>query len=218
MKVAAIIPAFDEEATVGGVVEALKSSPLVSEVIVVSDGSTDGTQETARRAGADVVHQLPVNHGKAKALLHGLSHTDAPIVAFFDADLIGLTPDHVERLVLPVLSGARAMNVGIRDRGPLLSRLAARLPLIGGERCLRRQVAEGVPPEFMRGFMVESALNYFCRSRGLPYGSVFLPGLTIRRKYQKVGWKRGVIQYARMSGEVVQAMLAVRIARLLKRF
>lgn len=217
VRVAAIVPAYNEEPTVAGVVESLRSSPLIQEVIVVCDGSTDATAERARSAGA-TVYELPRNSGKGAAMLHGLTHTDASVVAFFDADLIGLEPDHVERLVLPVLSGSRVMNVGIRDRGPLVTRLTRHLPLIGGERVMLRQVVEGIPPEYLQGFMIESALNYYCRSRKLPYGTVFLPGLGIRRKYQKVGWKRGVIEYAKMAWQIAAAMTAVRVGRVLKRF
>ncbi len=217
VRVAAIIPAFNEELTVGDVVSTLRASPDVREVIVVCDGSTDKTAEVARAAGA-TTYALPKNQGKGAAMLHGLAHTDASVIAFFDADLRGLTADHVARLVLPVVNGSRVMNVGIRDRGTLASKLASLLPLIGGERVMLRQVAEGVPPEYLQGFMAESALNYYCRSRDLPYGSVHLRGLSIRRKYEKVGWRLGVVQYAKMAGEIVGSMLAVRIGRILKRF
>ena len=217
VRISAIIPAYNEEPTITGVVEALRASPHVREVIVVCDGSTDRTAERARMAGA-TVFDLPNNAGKGAAMLHGLTHTDASVVAFFDADLIGLTPDHVERLVFPVLSGSRVMNVGIRDRGPIISRLASRLPLIGGERVMLRQVIERVPTEYLQGYMIESALNYYCRSRALPYGGVFLPGLGIRRKYEKVGWRRGVVEYAKMTWQIVVAMASVRVGRFLKRF
>lgn len=216
-RVTAIIPAYNEEPTIAGVVETLRSSPLIQEVIVVCDGSTDQTAERAGAAGA-TVYALPHNGGKGAAMLHGLTRTDAPVVAFFDADLVGLTADHVERLVLPVISGSRVMNVGLRDRGALVTRLAKFLPLIGGERAMLRQVIEGVPPEYLQGFMVESSLNYFCRSRALAYGSVLLPGLRIRRKYEKVGWRRGVVEYAHMAWQIVTAMAAVRVGRILKRF
>lgn len=217
VRVAAIIPAFNEEPTIGDVVSVLRSSPDVREVIVVCDGSTDKTAEIARAAGA-TVYDLPKNQGKGAAMLHGLAHTDASVIAFFDADLRGLTIDHVARLVLPVINGSRVMNVGLRDRGEIVSRLTSFLPLIGGERVMLRQVVEGVPPEYLQGFMAESALNYYCRSRDLPYGSVHLRGLSIRRKYEKVGWRLGMVQYAKMAGEIAGAMLAVRIGRVLKRF
>ncbi len=211
--IAAIVPAYNEAQTIADVVATLRQSVLVQEVIVVSDGSTDDTEALAASAGARVI-RLSKKGGKGAAMLHGLTQTDAQIILFTDADLIGFTTEHVERLLLPILNGARVMNVGLRDRGRLITALGRFLPLIGGERAIRRSVIEQIPPHFLQGFMIESALNYFCRSRRLAYGSVALPGLTIRRKYQKVGWKEGFKQYARMSGQIVTAMVRVRIAHL----
>lgn len=81
-----------------------------------------------------------------------------------------------------------------------------------------RAVFESVPQRWIKGFMVEIALNAYCRSRRLRYASVKLTGLTIRRKYQKVGIRRAVLQYARMAFQIVKAMIVVRIARLLGKF
>lgn len=217
MRITAIIPAYNEEETVGDVVRALRDSELVHHIYVVSDGSTDKTKEVAEAAGAKVF-VLPENKGKGAAMMYGVSATESPIIGFFDADLIGLTPDHIERLALPVLSGSRAMNVGIRDRGSILSPLTKYLPLIGGERVMLRSVFEGVPPKYLKGFMVESALNYYCRSRKLTYGRTFLPDLKIRRKYKKVGFVEAFFQYLNMWRQVGTAMVVVRIARFRKKF
>ncbi len=214
---AAIVPAYNEQNTIGSVVRTLKSSPYISEVVVVSDGSTDKTFEAAREAGA-VVYELPIRHGKGAAMQHGVAHVDTEVIAFFDADLKGLTEDHVERIILPVLCGAKVMNVGLRDRGPIGTALMHHLPLIGGERAMYRHVFEAVPDEFMQGFMIESALNYYCRSRGYTYGGVKLPGLKIVHKYEKVGWKKGLIEYAKMSYEIIKAMVEVRIAKMMGKF
>lgn len=216
-RIAAIVPAFNEEITIGSVVEVLLRSPLLSEVLVISDGSTDHTAQLARAAGARV-HEIPRKGGKGEAMLHALTHTTAPIVAFFDADLRGLTVEHVERLVRPVLGGSRVMNVALRDRGKCLTALTRHLPLIAGERALRRNVIENVPAEFLHGFMVEAALNYYCRAHGFPYGAVELRGLSMRRKYEKVGWLRAVLQYVRMFYQVAKAMAIVRIAHIRRKF
>lgn len=216
-KVTAIVPAFNEEETIAEVVRILKSSPSIHEVMVVSDGSTDKTADLARAAGAHV-HELFHNRGKGEAVRYGVSKTDADIIAFFDADLLGLTREHVSLLLFPVLTGERMMHVGLRDRGSRLTALTAHLPLISGERAMKREVFEGVPPTFLKGFMVESALNYFCRSRNYSYGSVKLSGLSIRRKYQKVGFPRAVLQYSRMFFQISKAMILVRAARLFGKF
>ncbi len=211
--VVAIVPAFNEEKTITDVVRPLVASELIDEVFVISDGSTDATSERAREAGARV-HEFSHRGGKGEAMLYAVAHSDAEILAFFDADLIGLTVAHIESLLLPVVNGGRWMNIGIRDRGAFFSWLSHHLPLISGERAMRRSVFEGVPAEYMHGFMVETAINYYCRAHQLNYGAINLPGLTIRRKYQKVSWPRAVVQYIRMFWQVAKAMLIVRLARL----
>ncbi|MBI5370340.1 glycosyltransferase [Candidatus Uhrbacteria bacterium] len=215
--VCAIIPAFNEETTIAQVVRPLVTSEGIDEVVVVSDGSTDETAHLARREGATVL-ELPRRGGKGEAMHFGVEQTTAQVLAFFDADLRGLTHEHVERLLLPVVNGGRWMNVGIRDRGRLWTWVSHHLPLISGERAMRREVFEGIPAEYLHGFMVETSLNYYCRTHRLRYGAVDLPGLSIRRKYEKVSWPRAVVQYTRMFWQVGEAMLVVRLARLLKRF
>ena len=215
-RVAAIIPAYNEELTIADVVRAALQSPLVDEVLVVSDGSTDKTVARAEQAGA-IALAFPVNQGKGAAMASGVVATQAPIVLFLDADLRGLTADHIERLLLPVFSGARMMNIGLRDRGFLVG-LMRHLPLVGGERAMRREVFERIPRRFLHRFMVESALNYSCRSRGEPYGSVILPGLSIRRKHEKVGIWRALGEYAKMGWQMAYGMVVVRLARLFGKF
>lgn len=210
---AAIVPAFNEEKTVGDVVRTLVSSGLFDEVIVISDGSTDRTVDVAKEAGASLVHELPRKHGKGTAMRHGVMHTDLPVICFFDADLKGLTVEHTRLILDPVVHGKRYMNMGLRDRGPFWTALAKHMPMIGGERALRREIFDMIPDKYRTGFKAESALNYFCRVNGLPYGLVVLPGLSIVRKMEKVGVFRGAVQYVQMSAQVVWAMIQVRLAR-----
>ncbi len=211
-KTAAIIAAYNEAKTIEGVVRPIAASGLFGEIIVISDGSTDDTAELARRAGATTVHNLPIKSGKGAAVMHGVTHTDAPVLFFCDADLYGLKEEHLRAVVQPVLDGKKVMNIGMRDRGNFFMRMAAHLPLIGGERALVRHVISGVPPRFLRGFMLEAALNYHCRKEHLTYGTVPLPGLTIRRKMEKVGFWRGLREYIDMYYQVIKAMLVVRVA------
>ena len=82
----ALVPAFDAEATVGAVVRGLRQS--VARVLVVDDGSSDGTAEAAAAAGAEVLRR-PANGGKGAAMRAGLERllaSDATHVAFVDAD------------------------------------------------------------------------------------------------------------------------------------
>jgi len=210
-RVTAIVPAYNEEQTIESVIRPLVASPIVDEVFVISDGSTDRTKEVAEKAGARV-SEIP-RKGKGGAMMFAVSNTVSPIIAFFDADLIGLTEEHIETLLLPVINSGRMMNIGIRDRGIFWTAISRHLPLISGERAMDRRVFESVPPEFMQGFMVESALNYFCKLHKWRFGSVVMHGLTFRRKYQKVPILLAVVQYISMFWQVGVAMLTVRLAR-----
>lgn len=210
-KIAAIVPAWNEEKTIADVIKPLVESKIFDEVIVISDGSNDKTAEVARTSGATMVHELPLNGGKCKALMHGLAHTDAEFIAFFDADLIGFTAEHARIVVEPVLSGKLAMSVAWRDRNWFSNFTQRFLPLIAGERAMRRNIFEDIPERFSRGFMIEAATNYYCRINNLRYGATLLPGMRVRTKYQKVGWAKALPQYAHMYYQVVKAMVVVRL-------
>jgi glucosyl-3-phosphoglycerate synthase len=113
--VSVVLPALDEEATVGAIVTAIQETlvqrtPLVDEVVVVDSGSADRTAAVAAAAGARVVHVatvLPAHGrvpGKGEALWKGLAATTGDLVVFVDADLVGFDPQFVVGLLGPLLS------------------------------------------------------------------------------------------------------------------
>ena len=81
MEVMAIIPAYNEERTIGDVLSVLKEVSLVNKIIVVSDGSTDNTVKVARSYGVEVV-ELQENRGKGGALKAGLDNAKTDVVLF----------------------------------------------------------------------------------------------------------------------------------------
>lgn len=107
---AVIIPAYNEEATIARTVAAVARVRAVEEIIVVDDGSRDGTFEAARQAGAAVL-RLPFNCGKGHALNCGYGATKAPYLAFIDAD-VGETAVELAKLWEPVEAGIFDMAVG----------------------------------------------------------------------------------------------------------
>lgn len=102
MDAAALVPAYNEAGTIADVVRGVL--PFVSQVLVVDDGSTDGTADAARAAGAEVVAH-PSNLGKGHAVRTGLAHllTGAHThVVFLDADM-----QHVPQETSLLLEAAR---------------------------------------------------------------------------------------------------------------
>lgn len=119
VRIEAVVPAWNEARTVADAVRPLLASGAFALVTVVDDGSTDGTADVAREAGADV-YTMPANGGKGGAMRAGVDRAlarGAEAVAFFDADLRGLRPEHVGRLTAPVERGEAVMVCGLRDHG-----------------------------------------------------------------------------------------------------
>lgn len=111
--VSVVIPARDEEATVGAIVTAIREElhgVLVDEILVVDSHSTDATAEVAAAAGADVVAQDAVFPalgglaGKGEALWKGVAATSGDLVVFVDGDLHDFTTDYVTGLLGPLLT------------------------------------------------------------------------------------------------------------------
>ena len=195
VRTAAIVPALNEEANVGNVLKTLLGSRDLDEVILVDDGSTDRTAEIGEELGAKVI-VLPEKggNGKGNAMKQGVESTDAEIIVFFDADLVGLKIEHVSQLVQPILEGKAAMAVGVRDRYKKLPDIIIKIdPLlaIGGERAMKRFIFEALPEKFIRGFAVETALNYYCLKKKLKIVYPKLKGLTIVIKEKKWGFVKG---------------------------
>lgn len=205
LKVTAIVAAYNEEKTIGGVLDALTASAYVDEVIVVSDGSTDGTVAVARAYDVRTI-ALRRNRGKGNAMRIGVSHASHDVLFFVDADMLNLTEAHIEALVRPVAERECDMNVGVRHRGPFLDFLHLRLhmgPVISGIRVLRRGVWDSVPSVYKERFKIELALNYFCNLAGLRGRNTVIHALGHVKKEAKRGVREGMAARFEMTREVV---------------
>lgn len=119
IRIAAVIPARDEEQRLAATIEAARSVDGIDLVVVVDDGSTDQTAAVARKAGA-IVATHPSSRGKGAAMATGvktLRHAgvDNYLLVFLDADL-GESAVHADVLVAPVVSGRAAMSIAVLPR------------------------------------------------------------------------------------------------------
>jgi cellulose synthase/poly-beta-1,6-N-acetylglucosamine synthase-like glycosyltransferase len=111
VRVAAVVPAFNNERTISETVGVLLRDPGIEKVVVIDDGSVDKTAEVAAEAGAHVV-RLSENGGKGDALSRGLVDLSADIVLMVDGDT-GKSAGAVLSLLEPVQRGEADMAVGV---------------------------------------------------------------------------------------------------------
>ena len=114
MRVSFVVPAYNEAATIGEVLERIAALGLDAQVVVVDDGSTDATSEIAEAAGAQVVRQP--NAGKGAAIRAAVPLIDGDIVVIQDADMeydpadVPLLIEPIERGVADVVLGSRGVE------------------------------------------------------------------------------------------------------------
>ena len=206
MKVSAVVPAYNEAARIGAVLRPLLDCPLVDEVIVVDDGSDDGTADVARRFGVKVI-SLPENRGKAAALNAGVDAARNATLLFLDADLVGLRPVHIERLIT-AYEGAD-MVVGVFAEGRVNTDLAQKInPFASGQRVISKELwARAKEKVGEMNYGIEIALSKLAVKEGWKTEKVKLDGVTHVLKEKKRGFSEGIKQRFKMYGDMLKWLI-----------
>ncbi|MGD9571359.1 MAG: glycosyltransferase [Thermoleophilia bacterium] len=113
--VVAVVPALDEEDAIAAVVAGLLGQGVVSEVVVVDNGSADATPERARTAGARVVAEPRRGYGRA-CLTGVLAAGGSDVIVLLDGDAAD-DPADLARILTPLVAGEADLVVGARGRG-----------------------------------------------------------------------------------------------------
>ncbi|GGM07479.1 glycosyltransferase family 2 protein [Deinococcus aerophilus] len=198
--VAVVIPAYNEAETVADVVRVGLS--LTPEVVVASDGSSDDTAAVARAAGARVV-ELPENGGKGAALRAALDATGATLIVMLDADLTGLTTQHLHALLRPVQEGRLDMSIGVFEGGGFVTDWGNKLtPHLSGQRVCRREWLLAVP-HLGEERWPEPAITAHLKNTGARWDYVELPEVGQVVKEKKRGFWKGAGARTRMYADLL---------------
>ncbi|MGB7859048.1 MAG: glycosyltransferase family 2 protein [Acidimicrobiia bacterium] len=215
MAVVVLMPAFNEGTKIADVLAAMPKSLLGRDllVVVIDDGSTDGTADIAESSGASVIRQ-PSNQGKGAALAVGLDHVRSlgcEATVWMDSDGQHL-PESLSRIVAPVLFddidlcvGSRYLDERQRHSAPLNRRLVRQMAIgavqritgyhvtdpFSGFRCLSRRALETVHLEG-RGYESELESCFAVARAGLTYREVPIPRI-YGPGTSKMGHRRGAL-------------------------
>jgi len=205
MGISVVVPAYNEAGRIGAVLRPVVQSGLIDEVIVVDDGSDDGTADEARRYPVRVV-SLPENRGKAAALDAGVSLSRNDTFLFLDADLVGLTTEHVDTLIRAYRGNQLDMVVGVFANGRRNTDIAQKInPYASGQRIISRSLWERAK-EFVEemDYGIEMALSKLAAKEGWRKDHVKLQGVTHVLKEEKRGFAKGVLDRLKMYGDMIK--------------
>ncbi len=215
-RVAAIIPAFNEQKTIGPVIDAVQACSSISEIIIIDDGSKDKTGVIALEKKAKVIRHSK-NLGKGQAMQSGSKETKASWLIFIDADLIGLKVKHLEALIDGVRKERFDMSIGAVDRrqrwGIIFLRFFNRGRLtLSGTRVMSRDFWESIPLKYKKKFHTETAISYIARKRSLKTKAVLLEGVKHLIKEKKRGLVLGIFHRLRMTGQIAWINILIRLS------
>lgn len=174
-----VIPAYNEEDRIAATIQAIKSLPVETEIMVVNDGSTDATSQRAREQGVKVLDIKP-NRGKGGAMNAAVPLLDTDIVAFVDGDL-GASAAEAYKILKPVIDGqcdlciaafpppAKKGGFGlVKGTAARAIRKAGKVDVtapLSGQRAMTREVLLAVTP-FEEAYGVELGMSIKALRKG----------------------------------------------------
>lgn len=206
--VSVVIAAFNEDRTIASVLNVFISWGKAKEIIVVSDGSTDQTNDVVRRFGSAVrLIALKRNKGKGFALARGVQVAKGDVLFFVDADVVGLTVENIEQLVRPILGHDADMVIGLHN----FWGFGRFRPYNGlsGQRVLRKEYIFPYIREMQQAKGgVEFIINHAFKHKRIV--QIEQPNVITRRKIDKWPFTFAIWSYIRQFMDLIKAMYVMK--------
>lgn len=204
-KISAIICAYNEEKTVSEVVTTV-CDYFFDEVIVVNDGSTDGTDkiltEILNLPSLKYI-ALPENKGKGYAMATGVENSTGDIIVFIDADLSNLKEEHFEQLLTPIFNNECDMVLG-QATETLINYKFNPFKSFTGERAMLKKDIMPILEEMKTSkFGVETLINLYFQAHEKSVKYTMLEGLKHPTKFDKANGKSQAIKEFVLEGHQI---------------
>jgi len=204
-KISVIICAYNEEKTIKDVVRAVTEVPIVSEIVVVNDGSTDGTMEILEALKVEceiTTTHLKKNMGKGYAMAVGVENANFDIIVFIDADQRTIPSGYITQLVSPLLNNECDMVLGY-STVKILSQEVNPLKILTGERALLKEDITPILDKMKESrFGVETLLYFFYISLGKTLKFLRLAEMKHNDKYKKMTTLKATTSYINEGWEI----------------
>ncbi len=179
LAISVIVPAYNEEKTVGRVLNQLKKSPSISEIIAINDGSTDNTLLQMQRVPGVILLDFKKNRGKAHAVAAGITKAHGEIIMLIDADAMTIDDLMISRMIKPLLEKVADGVIGYPDT--IIDKFF--IPLCGQRAYFRADLLPHLDSFEKKGYGLELYLNYIYHGKKIEH--VVLSGLQLPQKHKK---------------------------------
>jgi glycosyltransferase involved in cell wall biosynthesis len=212
---AVVIPAYNERGKLKNVLWVVCQASQIREIIVVDDGSTDGTeldvQEISTQDARLRYIRLETNQGKTRALWAGVDAAQSEYILLLDADLLNLKVEHLEALIRPIQEERAEMTVGVFRKGKWITDMSQMVtPWLSGQRGLAKELFYQVPLDQVVGYGIETAFTVIARRlrwrvEYVPLWGAYHQPTEIRR-----GAFVGLFWKARMAAHILRTYFSLR--------
>lgn len=216
-KVSCIIPCRNEAKRIGNVLKVVYNHPLLREVLVIQNFSTDNTSNAVKtfikEYKAKKVRLVEENEypGKACAMYCGVKRSKYPIILFIDADLKKLSEKNIADLVIPIIKKQADQTISIGPYTPPTFKLFGVDPT-SGQRAMRKALFLEMPDYSKSKYSIESLINEFMIQNKKTIWSIKFKNVKHITKLQKYGLK-GVFMEIKMFSSIFKAISLQRFAR-----